>query len=140
MISLYLSLAIIYCQNPRLAMAIMKVESSYNTQAVNGDSYGLMQVRWPTAKMIKCVSSNTHKELLGAESNIKCGCKYLNTLSQKYKKLTDQIASYNAGEARICKTGILRPSNRPCLIGKYINQEYVDKVFSNFSANPLPSR
>jgi soluble lytic murein transglycosylase-like protein len=140
MISLYLSLVMNYCQNPRLGMAIMKVESSYNANATNGDSYGLMQVRLPTAKMINCVTSSTHKELLGVETNIKCGCKYLNILSERYEKLTDQIAAYNAGQARVCRTGILKPSNRPCLIGKYINQDYVDKVFYHFSANPLPSR
>jgi soluble lytic murein transglycosylase len=132
MLAYYLSFVLSYCHDPKLALAIMKVESNFNSNAVNQDSYGLMQVRLSTARWIGCVTNYTQKELLGAENNIKCGCKYLKTLSDRYKSTSDVVSAYNAGEARICRTGILKPSGNSCTVGKYINQDYVDKVFKEF--------
>jgi soluble lytic murein transglycosylase-like protein len=132
MLAYYLSLAISHCHDPRLAMAIMKVESNYNKEAILEDSVGLMQIRLSTAKWIGCENAGTQKELMGVESNIKCGCKYLGILSSQYKKATDVMAAYNAGAARICKTGVLKPSGRGCRVGHYINQEYVDRVMKQY--------
>lgn len=55
-------------------------------------------------------------EFLNPEVNIEIGCKILKGYIKKYKgNIKDAIASYNIGSAKIRN-------------GKYINQDYVDKV------------
>jgi soluble lytic murein transglycosylase-like protein len=116
-----------YCSSPSLAMAITDVESNFQNVKSTEGSIGLMQVQPNTAKMLNC-EAKTVSDLMVKEMNIKCGCKYLDILATKYSIKDDIIASYNAGAPKICKTGILNPSNKKCTIGKYINQDYVDKV------------
>jgi soluble lytic murein transglycosylase-like protein len=124
-----------FCDNPQLAMAIMKVESNFiNRRAPTEDSTGLMQVRPSTAQWIGCLAQS-EQDLLNIELNIRCGCRYLGRLGHLYSNIKDVIASYNAGAPRICRRGILQPSGKPCTIGHYINQDYVDKVWNEYANN-----
>jgi soluble lytic murein transglycosylase-like protein len=112
------------CNDPKLGLSIIQIESAYNNVRSTEGSLGLMQVQVPTARWMKCSG-----DLMDPVSNVECGCKFLNHLLSKYK-LNDAIASYNAGSPRLCRTGHLRPSGKACSIGKYINDDYVTKVLS----------
>jgi soluble lytic murein transglycosylase-like protein len=126
------SLSIRFCDDPTLALAIMKVESNFiNTRAPTEDSTGIMQIRPSTAQWIGC-KAKSEQDLLNIELNIRCGCRYLARLSHQYSKLKDVISAYNAGQARLCTKGILRPSGKSCIIGHYINQDYVNKVMGAY--------
>ncbi len=128
-----------------LVMAIVQVESGGNTNAMRYEksfgyytkpefyskvqmisletekalqrfSYGLMQIIGGTARYLGyegrlidlCLPSN----------GIMWGCHYLANICDEYLDLPDQIAVYNAG--RVKKTDS----------GKYVNQDYVDKVMA----------
>lgn len=120
-----------YCKNPKLARAIIMRESNFKNIVSSEGSTGLMQVKPSTAKWIGC-KAQTELELLNEELNIKCGCFYLGKLDTRYDALSDVVAAYNAGSARICRTGILHPSKNKCTVGKYINEEYVRLVLSTY--------
>lgn len=117
----------LHCDNPRLALAIIGVESSFQNVVSQEGSTGLMQVKPSTASWIGC-SARTRAQLMDPDKNIQCGCQYLRLQAKRYSRLHDLVASYNAGSARRCKTGFLNPSGKSCIIGQYINQEYVNKV------------
>ena len=120
--------ALMACGNPRLALAIARVESNYRSVVnVKEGSTGLMQVKPSTARSIGC-TAKTQSQLLDPFLNVKCGCRYIDHLSQRYAGLSDVVSAYNAGYAGRCRTGTLYPSGKKCRIGKYINQDYVDKV------------
>lgn len=117
-----------HCHNPILALSIMEVESNFRSiRAKDESSTGIMQVKPETAKWIGCKAQD-ERSLLNIELNIACGCRYLGKIADTYSNRRDQVAAYNAGQARICRTGILRPSGKSCIIGQYINQDYVNKV------------
>lgn len=83
-------------------------------RALQSISWGLMQVMGSVCRELHFVDSLVklgNDPALGA----KYGCLKLAQLMKKYPKLEDAIASYNAGSPRK-------------LDGKYVNQEYVDRV------------
>ena len=88
---------------------------------VDDKSYGLMQVRFDTARWLhdsRIVSGlpPTHERLLLPDFNLLYGVAYLSNRLVKYGDVTDAISAYNCGT-------IERDSR-----GKYSNQEYVNKV------------
>jgi soluble lytic murein transglycosylase-like protein len=105
-----------------LVVAIIAVESSGNPKAklleANGQwSRGLMQVQEPTAAQMGYRNVNLHD----AETGVEVGTKYLAWQIRRYRgNLRDAVAAYNAGTMRKGSSG------------NYINQAYVDKVFSRF--------
>lgn len=116
-----------YCHDPVLAMKIMRVESNYRSVfGYKESSTGLMQVKPETAQWIGCRARQKFM-LLFPSLNIQCGCKYLYKLAQRYSKVEEVIVAYNAGSAIKCRTGRLN-NGSPCEIGKYINDEYLQKV------------
>lgn len=124
----------LFCDDPRLGMAIIKQETNFNNVTTKEGSHGLMQVREGTARLINC-EAKTKEQLMNPLLNVKCGCKLITILSKKYKKQSLVIASYNAGSPRICRTGILLPSGKKCSIGFLINQYYVEKVTASYKGN-----
>lgn len=60
---------------PKLADAIIKVESRYNPRAVNAGNYGLMQIRLQTARGVGY--SGGAAGLLDADTNLRYGMVYL---------------------------------------------------------------
>lgn len=81
-------------------------------------SWGLMQVMGSVARELKFI--NYLPMLCLPEHGIEMGCKQLARLSKKYVVRNDLAAAYNAGEAKHNS------------MGKYINQEYVDKVMKAY--------
>jgi len=84
MIESIMMLVGLYCNDPILAMAIIKQESNFkNIVNTNEGSTGLMQVLPSTASWIEC-EATSQKELMDLEKNIACGCKYLDILSTQH--------------------------------------------------------
>jgi soluble lytic murein transglycosylase-like protein len=120
--------------------AIVKVESSFKPQAINNTakihSYGLAQLTKFTADLYCSVSDPS--KLLDAETNLRCGSKYLSSLLRIYRGNTRlAAAAYNVGTACTCRSGrYLTTENQQCPVGpktctipnRILNQGYVDKV------------
>jgi hypothetical protein len=106
-----------------LVASIAYVESQYNPIAYNPEgSYGLMQIRCSTAKMMGMVGDCS--QLFNIETNLKYAIRYINNLKKRFTKMTDVIAAYNSGTPIICKNHNVGK----CFAGEYYNQQYVDKV------------
>jgi len=82
-------------------------------------SFGLMQIMGGTARSIGF--DGALPALYKPENNLFWGCKYLARLKEKYPDEKDMVAAYNAGSPRKTPTG------------EYVNQRYVDQVFSRLS-------
>ncbi len=78
-------------------------------------SYGLMQVMLTTAMELGFRFQYPF-ELFDPANNIKFGCLLLKKSYERYGNWLDAISAYNQG------------NNRKDLSGKYVNQDYVDKV------------
>lgn len=91
---------------------------SFNTELTGTrTAWGLMQIIGGTARTILNFRQPFQK-LLDPETNLRLGADFLNILKSKYKRETDVISAYNAGQPyRDAK-------------GRYKNQTYVNKVLS----------
>ena len=115
-----------------LVKAIIKTESNWDVnasryEAHKGDaSWGLMQLLLATARGVLGNNNLTTTQLIQPRVNIEAGTKLMAQNIARYKGIIpDAIAAYNAGSTRFNKTK-----------GKeheYVNQEYVDKVWKNYS-------
>ena len=124
--------------DPYLILAMVKIESSNHSHKKilekNGRySTGLLQLQKGTAKMMGFVGKSS--KLLNWKTNLKYGIKYIEYQLERYKNkkknLEYALAAYNAGTAFICRTGRTK-SGKKCRIGKFVNQDYVDKVTSEY--------
>ena len=88
-------------------------------QMLQKHSFGLLQVMGGTARSIGY--DGALPALYKPENNLFWGCKFLSILKKKYPDKRDMVAAYNAGS--------VRKEN-----GKYVNQRYVDEVFSRYDA------
>lgn len=83
--------------DPRLILAVMFVESSFDAETVGdgGDSYGLMQVqpKWHSERMERLGVT----DLLNPEQNAAVGVDYLAELIEKYGDEEKALVAYNAG-------------------------------------------
>ena len=83
--------------DPRLILAVMFVESSYDAETIGdgGESYGLMQVqpKWHGERMEKLGVT----DLLNPEQNAAVGVDYLAELIEKYGDEEKALVAYNAG-------------------------------------------
>ena len=96
----------IYGLDISLVMAIIKVESNFDKNAISSaGAVGLMQIMPETGLFIARSLSEEfdNKNLLDPETNIKYGCFYLAYLKKKFISLDEIIASYNMGESRLLK-------------------------------------
>lgn len=84
-------------------------------------SYGLMQIMGGTARSVGF--TGPIGKLYDPKVNVEYGCRYLGRLMDRYPKLQDHIAAYNAGSARRAPDG------------SYQNQRYVDKVLRALNVN-----
>ncbi len=93
----------------------LKLGQSPETEHIQqATSWGLMQVMGTVARELGFMGYLS--QLSVAEIGARMGCMKLQQLFKKYVEVEDVIAAYNAGSARRSATG------------KYLNQEYVDKV------------
>lgn len=117
----------IYKGDCGLIASIAFEESKYKTSAYNPEgSYGLMQVKCSTARMIgfrgRCES------LFEPVTNLRWAIKYVESQKKRFTKFTDVIAAYNSGTPIVCKN--FNPGK--CVPGQYWNQAYVDKVLFKY--------
>jgi len=80
-----------------LALAVMQTESSYRPDAVNGQSYGLMQVHkinWPRLSYKLGID-----DFMEPKNNILAGVYMLSELISKYGEYEAVLLCYNQGEA-----------------------------------------
>lgn len=110
--------------DPALIKAIVKWESNFKPYLKTPESrgrfsYGLMQILDQTARTVFGIYDP--RILFDPRTNIHYGTKYMASLKKRYPdNIKDQIASYNAGSPKFD------------LWGRYINQNYVDKVYSYY--------
>ncbi len=86
-----------------LALAVMKTESNFNSQAVSDKgAIGLMQVTKSTAQYVaKLYDIKGEIDLKNKSVNALIGVCYLNYLTNKFKDKNAVICAYNAGETRV---------------------------------------
>ncbi len=107
--------------DPALALAIAKVESNFNPQALShAGAKGIMQIMPATAEGVFGVSS---EQLFDAKINIHLGISFIKQLLERYNQRTDiALSHYNGGSAVRDKSG--RLSVIPA------TKKYVNKVLS----------
>ena len=115
-----------YGIDPAWVKAHIKAESNWDInasrfEAHKGDaSWGLMQVLLKTAQEVLGDPNLTTTQLINPRVNIEAGAKFLSQLWSRFGNMRDAIAAYNAGSPRLNAQG------------KYVNQNYVDKVTKNY--------
>ncbi|MDN5303283.1 MAG: soluble lytic murein transglycosylase [Fusobacteriaceae bacterium] len=88
----------------KLVLAIIKVESNFNENAISyKGAVGLMQVMPSTASWItKKYNFNREYDLLSPIDNIEIGIMYLSYLNKKFNgDLQNVLIAYNAGSQRV---------------------------------------
>lgn len=117
-----------YNIEPALIKAHIKQESNWDVnasrfEAHKGDaSWGLMQLLLATAKGVLGNPNLTTTQLINPRVNIEAGTKFIAQNWERFGNIKDAIAAYNAGSPRLI------PGTN-----KYINQDYVDRVWSNYN-------
>lgn len=115
-----------YGIDPAWIKAHIKAESNWDINASrfeahkNDTSWGLMQVLLRTAQEVLGDPNLTTTQLINPRVNIEAGAKFLSQLWSRFGNMRDAIAAYNAGSPRLNAQG------------KYVNQNYVDKVTKNY--------
>lgn len=94
-------------------------DTEYALQAM---SFGLMQVMGSVAREMGHTGNLI--QLCEPAIGAKYGCMKLADLIRKYNSISDAVAAYNAGSPRRTQDG------------KYVNQQYVDKVIAYLRAPP----
>lgn len=110
-----------YELDPNLVLAVISVESGFNTQAVSPKSaQGLMQLIPETAARFQVT------DVFDAEDNIKGGMAYLRWLLAFFKgDVTLVAAAYNAGEGAVEKYRGVPPYPETI--------QYVDKILARYN-------
>ncbi len=93
-----------YNLDPYLVLAIMKIESRFDPEAVSSrGASGLMQLMPETANWIATQNNFTltENEVFDPELNIMMGTWYINQLLNQFGDETLAIASYNAGRRNV---------------------------------------
>lgn len=109
-----------------LIKAHIKAESDWDVNASRfethkGDaSWGLMQLLLATARGVLGNNTLTTTQLINPRVNIEAGTKFISQNLNRFGNMRDAIAAYNAGSPRLNAQG------------KYVNQDYVDKVTKNY--------
>jgi soluble lytic murein transglycosylase-like protein len=112
--------------NPKLALAIIAVESNFNTVALsNRNAMGLMQLIPDTARRFGV------RNAFDPQQNIRGGMAYLRWLLAYYQGDVRLVAAaYNAGEGNVDKHRGIPPFAE--------TQEYVRRVVARFGNAPHP--
>ncbi|KGA93797.1 hypothetical protein LptCag_1507 [Leptospirillum ferriphilum] len=106
--------------NPVLIAAIIQTESNFRSSAIGNDpggkSWGLMQIKYRTAKWLGF--RGPRNKLLDPYENLSLGVRYLLFLFRRFPHGADAISAYNAGT--------------PHWRGRYRNQHYVNSVLFHY--------
>lgn len=111
----------IYNLDYYLVLAIIDVESGFNSNALSLNNYGLMQINeinhtWLEAELM--IDSN----FLNPYNNILAGCYMLSEISKKYEQYNEILLVYNLGEtgaSRLFSNGIYNTSYTSKVYNKY---------------------
>lgn len=116
-----------YGVDPQFVKAIIRAESSGNTQAVSPvGALGIMQLMPATAARF---GVQKH-ELFNPERNIEAGVRYISFLSRLFGGNPYKIAAaYNAGEGAVQKYNGVPPYRE--------TQKYVPRVIANYTGQPI---
>lgn len=116
--------------DPYLIMAIIKVESGFDPNAISAkEAKGLMQIKESTAidineKYELIENFNVKEDIFDEENNIIIGCKYFDSLLRKYNgNIYLSICAYNAGMGNV---------------DKWLESDILTKDFSNYKQNDIP--
>jgi soluble lytic murein transglycosylase-like protein len=112
--------------DPKIAIAIAKIESSLNQSAVSvSGAVGVMQLKEKTARYYGVNNINN------LEQNIEGGIRFLKHLTTKYKNLKLVAAAYNAGETAVDKfKGIPPYAQTQRYVKKFINAYYGKNIYN----------
>lgn len=91
-----------------------------STRILLATSIGLMQIMGVVAHEYGLPMFDLYR-LEEADTGLRYGCKHLKHYLDKYKTLENAVAAYNAG------------SPRKTVDGKYVNQDYVNKVLKKYT-------
>lgn len=121
-------LAPLYQIDPKLAMAVISVESGFNVRAVSPkNAQGLMQLMPDTARRFRV------KDTFNAEQNIKGGLAYLQWLMSHFKGDVSLVAAaYNSGEGTVKKYNGIPPYPE--------TRNYVHKINKIYNKSVHPYR
>ena len=125
--------------DPFLVCALIRQESLFNKEAKSVSSaYGLMQLIWPTAKVVSSqvgIPLYSPKNLFSPKINIALGTKYISGLISELNNPLYAVAGYNAGPSAV-KRWIRRQNDDLDFFIENIpyseTKTYVKKVFSNY--------
>jgi soluble lytic murein transglycosylase-like protein len=125
-----------YSIDPRLAMAIIAVESGFNAKAVSPkNAQGLMQLIPETAQRFRV------KDAFDSEQNIRGGLAYLRWLLAYFQGDVALVAAaYNAGEKAVDRHGGVPPYLETQNYVRRVSQLYNKAIHPYLSAPPVPSR
>ena len=125
-ISLVYKLALEYQVDPNLVLAIISVESAFNSRAVSPkNAQGLMQLIPATAQRFQV------KDSFDPEENIKGGLAYLRWLLAYFRgNVAWVVAAYNAGEGAVEKYRGIPPYPETV--------KYVDKILQRYQKTIHP--
>ena len=85
-----------YGVDEKLILAIIDVESSYQSNAVSKSNYGLMQINKINHKELSQTLGIS--DFLDSEQNIKAGIHMISALTKKYNEIHKVLMAYNMGE------------------------------------------
>jgi soluble lytic murein transglycosylase len=87
-----------YKVDPKLVMAVIKVESDYDPKALsNKGAIGLMQIMPDTYSWVCKNFKLSEKDLRNPNTNIQAGVLYLGVLMEKHGDIRKVLAEYNGG-------------------------------------------
>lgn len=93
-----------YGVDPLLIMAIIRVESTFDANALSSsDAIGLMQIKMTTFSDIytKIGASYREASLYDPETNVKAGAYYLSWLGSQFGKTTETVVAYYYGVGNV---------------------------------------
>lgn len=130
------TMAPFYGIDPELALAVIRVESSFRPNAVSGkNAQGLMQLRPATAARFGTL------DLSHMFSNLHGGLSYLRWLMDRFRgDVRLALAGYNAGEGAVARHGGVPPYRETRNYIKKIAEEYPTMVPPLPPRNPLRPR
>ena len=115
---------------PEIIAAVIRTESSFNSQAIsNKGASGLMQLMPDTAKELQV------KDPLDPEENIIAGSRYLKRQINKFKDIDLALAAYNAGPGNVMKYASIPPFEETQNFVKRVKRHY-----QNYKQGGLKSR
>ena len=79
--------------NPEIALGLIDVESTFKPSAQKDGNYGLMQIRIATARAMGF--KGNPNDLMGPETNVEYGMRYLHYCHEKHEDVTLMLGCYN---------------------------------------------